>query len=199
MAIQNNQLVQPFTTADKSKLDGITPGAQPQPATASQAEAEAGLDNVKMMTPLRVKQSIDANAGSGSGNAITGVYLNSSGSSIPALTLVSQSGTGTLLPVVTNDADSIDQILGLLTQTTANTATGSVTFDGLVTNITTSFVVGDVIYLGSNGVLTTDIPDYGVDAFAAGYFVVKVGKITKNSSNPAQKDFLVKIENLGAL
>lgn len=34
---------------------------------ASQAEAEAGTDNTKAMTPLRVKQSITANAGGGSG------------------------------------------------------------------------------------------------------------------------------------
>lgn len=200
MAIKNNQIEIPFTQADKDKLDSVTAGAEPQPAIASQAEAEAGTDNSKQMTPLRVLQSIAANAGSGgSGASISGTYLNNSGSTLAALSLVSQNSSGTLIPVTPNSNSIVNGLVGLLTAPTIQGATGTVVFAGLVTNVTTSFVLGDVIYLNSDGTLTTSVPDYGVNAFVAGYFVVKVGKITKNSSNPANKDFLVKVEILGRL
>lgn len=67
MSLKDNQIEHPYTQAEKDKLAAITPGAQPQPAIASQAEAEAGTDNVKMMTALRVLQSINVNAGGGGG------------------------------------------------------------------------------------------------------------------------------------
>ena len=49
-----------FTDADKTKLDGLD-GTLP---IATQAEAEAGTNNTKVMTPLRVAQAIAALGGS---------------------------------------------------------------------------------------------------------------------------------------
>ena len=54
-----------LTDALLSKLNGIEAGAQVNRALASQAEAEAGTDNVKGMTPLRVAQAIAALASGG--------------------------------------------------------------------------------------------------------------------------------------
>lgn len=48
-----------YTTTEKSKLTSIQEGAQVNPSIATQAEAEAGENNAKMMTPLRVKQAIN--------------------------------------------------------------------------------------------------------------------------------------------
>lgn len=53
-----------FTTTLKTKLDGIETGAEKNPDIATEAEAKAGTNNVKMMTALRVKQSITENASS---------------------------------------------------------------------------------------------------------------------------------------
>jgi hypothetical protein len=47
-----------MSSTDKAKLDGVAAGAQANPALATQAEAEAGTDNAKMMSPLRVAQAI---------------------------------------------------------------------------------------------------------------------------------------------
>lgn len=47
-------------STDKSKLDGITAGAQPNRSIASQAQAETGTDNATDMTPLRVAQAVAA-------------------------------------------------------------------------------------------------------------------------------------------
>ena len=48
-----------MSATDKVKLDGIATGAQVNPVKANQSEAEAGTDDTKMMTPIRVKQSVD--------------------------------------------------------------------------------------------------------------------------------------------
>jgi hypothetical protein len=56
-----------FTEALEAKLTGIEAGAQSNAALASQAEAEAGENNVKTMTPLRVAQAIAALAEAGPG------------------------------------------------------------------------------------------------------------------------------------
>lgn len=45
-----------FLTVEKTKLTGIQAGAQVNRDIATQAEAEAGTDNIKAMTPLRTAQ-----------------------------------------------------------------------------------------------------------------------------------------------
>lgn len=49
-----------MVSTDKSKLDGITAGAQPNRVISTQVQAEAGTDNATDMTPLRVAQAIAA-------------------------------------------------------------------------------------------------------------------------------------------
>lgn len=71
-----------LTDALLSKLNGIQAGAQVNRALASQAEAEAGTDNVKGMTPLRVAQAIAALGGGTGGLAAlikSGNYTASAG------------------------------------------------------------------------------------------------------------------------
>ena len=48
-----------MSSSDKSKLDGIAAGAQVNRTIATQAQAEAGTDNSRDMTPLRTKQAIE--------------------------------------------------------------------------------------------------------------------------------------------
>lgn len=247
MPIQNNQLDMPFSSDDKSKLDGITPGAEPQPATASQAEAEAGTDLVKMMPPLRVKQAILA-AGAGSGEVNTGgnlgsgtglfaqkfgvqlqfkslvagtgvtisantntisisastssetnSYLNNSGSTIPGFILVRQDSSGNINTINASIEAQVINLLGILLQDTDNGDFGSVALGGLITNITTSFVVGSVLYLSKTGTLSSTVPEIGTGSFVAGDFIVKAGRVTKNLDNPSNKDFKVEIEIIGQL
>lgn len=54
-----------FTDAEQTKLAGIEAGAEVNEAIASQGEAEAGTENTKTMTPLRVAQAIAALGGGG--------------------------------------------------------------------------------------------------------------------------------------
>ena len=100
MAIQPNQIEVTYDVADKAKLDGVEPGAQVNPAIATQAEAEAGLDNAKMMTALRVAQAISVLAGGGSGETNTasnegageGLFIQKAGVNLEFKTLIA--GTG---------------------------------------------------------------------------------------------------------
>lgn len=200
MSVKSNQLEVPFTSADKSKLDTVAPNAAAAPAIASQGEAEAGTDNVKMMTPLRVAQAIAALAPSGSSSsAIQGNYLNNSGSTLSAMILVWQDTSGGIDQVIPTFEEDVFSIVGLLTAATLNNAQGNVALSGLLKNVTTAFVLGDILYLSRTGALSTTVPDIGVGSFQAGDWVVKVGKITKNSTNGAQKDLKLEIEVIGQL
>jgi hypothetical protein len=64
-----------MSAADKSKLDGISAGAQVNRGLSTQAQAEAGEDHTTDMTPLRVKQAIDKRLASvGAGDMLKSVY-----------------------------------------------------------------------------------------------------------------------------
>lgn len=72
IAYEANADTNAFTDALLGKLSGIEAGAQVNRALASQAEAEAGVENTKGMTPLRVAQAIAALAtGTGGLAALT--------------------------------------------------------------------------------------------------------------------------------
>jgi hypothetical protein len=75
-----------FTTEQEAKLAGIATGAQANAALASQADAEAGSDNTKTMTPLRVAQAIAALAGEGSGDLLSTNNLSDLASAATART-----------------------------------------------------------------------------------------------------------------
>ena len=246
--IHNNQIELPFTQADADKLDSILPGAEPNAPTASKAEAEAGLDNGKMMTPLRVSQAIAAQGGGGGGggeanvganlgagqglykdklgitlefkslvagtgititpgtDTITlasisgGLYLNNSGSQIPAMSVVWQDTSGNIRKFTTPSVESqIKNTLGLLLTVTDNNTQGAVVLAGLIKNVTTAFNIGDLVYLSKFGGMTAAAPDIGVGGFSAGDFVVQIGNITKNSDNPLQKDLNLAIIVRGQL
>jgi hypothetical protein len=141
----------------------------------------------------------DALGGDVDAGAIKGLFTNGSGSLINALTPVRQDSAGEMFPINPSNESEVSNILGLLSANTADDAQGTVVFEGLLLNVTTSFVVGDVIYLSKSGGLTATAPDIGVGSFVAGDFVVQIGKITKNATNGAQKDFKVEVQLRGQL
>lgn len=200
MTVKNNQLDVPYSPTEQTKLASIEVGAQVNPASASQAEALAGLDNVKMMTPLRVAEAIEAGGGSGgTATGLTATYLNSSGGSLAALTVVSQDSSGNIVQTDPTSEISVEAVLGILTVTTINGASGAVLLDGLLQNIITGLSVNSLVYLSRTGAWTINVPDIGSNGFQAGDFVVKIGKVTKNSTSPSAKDFKLEIEVIGQL
>jgi hypothetical protein len=201
MAIKNNQLELPFTSSDKAKLDSVETGAEANPPFASQAVAEAGLDNAQIMTALRVKQAIDVfapTAGDAS-SSVKRTFLNNSGSSISALTPVRQNASGDLREIDVSEESEVIGMLGITETVIANGNSGSVVLSGLLKEVTTSFNVGDVLYLSPSGELTSEVPDIGIAGFSAGDFIVQVGKVLKNEDDDLEKDILVQINVRGQL
>lgn len=198
MTVKNNQLESPFLLTDKQKLDAIEPGAEANPAIATNGEAIAGTDNVKMMTAVRVKEAIDASI-IASGTAIIESFTSNHGAPLTAMILVKQDTDSNISGVDLTSESDVANILGVLLDSINDGESGDVALSGLVQNVTTSFEVGDVIYLSVDGDFTSDVPDIGVDDFEEGDFVVKIGRVIKNVSNPIQKDFLLEIQVIGQL
>lgn len=103
---------------------------------------------------------------------------------------------------VSGDPDFIDvsieaqakSVFALAGENIANLESGSFVQNGKIENFTTSFSFGDTIYVSKTGGLTNIPPTIGVGGFVSGDFMIKLGIIAKNESNPALKDILVDIE-----
>ena len=245
MSVKNYQIEVPFTPADAVKLASIAPDAAPQPDIASEAEAEAGLDDSKMMTPRKVREAIQAlvppgsnpitadNKGLGVGvyadkvgmslefksliagsgitlstdsdtitlSAVTGgLFLNNTGVTIPGMSIVWQDTSGNMHPFTSPSVEAqVTNILGLVLTDTDTGTQNTVYYAGLITNITTTFALGNVIYLSKYGAMTPYPPDIGVGGFAPGDFVIKLGVITKNSITLGNLDFNLSINLIGQL
>lgn len=132
-------------------------------------------------------------------SVIKGTYLNNSGSTLAAFTPVYQNSSGNINKIDPSQEAQVANYLGVLLESTSTGSVGTVALSGLVKNVTTGFSIGDLVYLSKTGSLTVTVPEIGSGGFVAGDFVVKVGKITKNSTNGSQKDFKVEIEVKGKL
>ena len=119
-----------FADGDKDKLDGIAAGAEVNRALASQAEAEAGTENTKGMTPLRTAEAIAALA---AGSGLTIVDAHTGSGALVLSTNSMQTSTGTPISVTLPPAGASAWQLVFFNQTgsTANVARdGSDTING---------------------------------------------------------------------
>jgi hypothetical protein len=123
---------------------------------------------------------------------------NNTGSTIAAITPVKTTSSGLALVNPTLEAD-VFALAGITSASISNTATGSVVSAGLIQAITTSFSVGDVVYVSLSGSLTNVKPSIGVGGFVAGNWIIKIGVIALNQTNPLNKDLLVNISVVGQL
>jgi hypothetical protein len=165
---------------------------------ASQAEAEAGVENTKGMTPLRVKQAIIAQVGSTSSKLLSDTFTNLTGSTIDSFTVV-QSSSGTISPININAEATAKSAFGIVTQQILDTASGSVALTGRLENIVTSFNVDDELFVSPSGLLTNVVPFDGNGSFTSGMWSVRVGVLVKNQSNPTLKDLILGIRTIGQI
>ncbi len=124
---------------------------------------------------------------------------NNTGSTIAAFTPVSLNGSGELKIAdmsVENDADTF---VGITAESIADGSSGKVLSAGRIQNITTPIALGSPVYVSKTGTLTATKPDIGVAGFTGGDWVVKVGMVCKNTTNPAQKDIIINSSNRGQL
>lgn len=124
--------------------------------------------------------------------------INNSGGTITKLTPVRASGNNIDVVDVSVEAQAT-AVIGVLAADVVNGGISEVVGNGTITNITTSAAVGDVMWIAKDGSLTNTKPDIGIIGFVAGDWVVKMGVVAKNVSNPSQKDFVVNFHVVGEL
>lgn len=108
---------------------------------------------------------------------------------------------------VNGDIDTIDvsvesealTAIGITESSILNGSSGPVVTTGKIENIVTSFGFGDYIYVSKTGELTNVGPSEGIGGFVAGDFIIRVGVIAKNQSNPLNKDLLVNFNIVGQI
>lgn len=143
--------------------------------------------------PLNITQTIL----NGSGSSAT--LDNNTGFTLPKLTPVGIDSLGELDTIdVSNEASAIS-CSGIVRADILNAASGSVALSGILEDITTSAVFGNVLFVSKSGGVTNVKPTIGGGGFVSGDWVIKLGVISKNQGNPTLKDLLINISIVGQL
>ena len=134
-------------------------------------------------------------------SAVTGgLFLNSTGVTIPGMSIVWQDTSGNMHPFTSPSVEvQISNVLGLLLDDAPTGTQSTVYSSGYITNITTFFSLGNTIYLSKAGGMTSLAPDIGNGGFAVGDFVLRIGIITKNAVNSLNLDFNLDVKLIGQL
>lgn len=126
-------------------------------------------------------------------------YQNSSGSLITKGIPVCQKSSGIVDFINVSVEADVFAFIGIAGANINDSATGPVATNGRVENVTVIGNFGDPLYVSKTGGLTTTKPDVGVEGFLALDFVLRVGVITKNETNPSQKDIVLDVQLVGQL
>lgn len=95
--------------------------------------------------------------------------------------------------------DSARSSFAVVRETTADEQPLEYISSGRIENVSLAFDYGDTVYVSKIGGLTNIPPSVGVGGFQSLDFIIRVGLIAKNLSNPAQKDLVVDMELEGQL
>lgn len=132
-------------------------------------------------------------------NSVQSAEYNLTGSTLTKLTPVKVNASGNLGGIDVAIESDVFAVAGLLNADTVNGAAGSIVTSGRVENVTTSAAVGEAIYISKTGSITSIKPSIGSGGFDSGDFVVRVGIVVKNATNPLNKDVLVSLQIIGQL
>jgi len=136
-------------------------------------------------------------------NAITGtstIYiLNPTGGTIVQGTPVGINASGEMQLLDVSIEDNIMSFVGLTKSDISSGAIGEVVVSGPAENVNTSADLDDILYISTTGGLTNTKPEIGVGGYVAGDIIIKVGKVSKNSTNGALKDVVVQPQIIGQL
>jgi hypothetical protein len=126
-------------------------------------------------------------------------YQNNSGGTLDMATPVSLNPSGQLISVDVTSESNVKALVGITAQSIPNSANGQVIDCGRLENVTTSFVIGDALYIAHNGILTNVKPLIGSNSFTAGNWVVFMGVVVINEFNPLNKDIKLMMQVVGTL
>ena len=125
--------------------------------------------------------------------------LNNTGVAINKGIPVRIDSIGNLAFIDVSIEGEVDNIAGVATESIANAAIGGFATAGRLEDITTTAVLGDLVYVSKAGGLTNLKPSDGIGGFLVGDFVISVGVVAKNQTNPLLKDLIININLEGQL
>lgn len=127
-------------------------------------------------------------------------YINNSGSTIAAGAPVAVDTSSNLVLVDVSDETTVKAMVGYAPLAILNLASGSVVSNGRLENIVTGFAVGTPVWVGATPGTFTDVePDVSAFGWSAGMFVIFVGVVVKNETNPSNQDIQLFTQIIGQL
>ena len=149
-------------------------------------------------TDINITQVV---TGNGTSLASQPSLINQTGTLLAKGTPVRINNLGYLDIIDPSQEDQALACIGLVVSGIANTASGPVITNGLLTDIggIGSFSYGDVLYLSKAGGVTNTKPSIGSGGFVSGDFVVRLGVVSRNITTPSNKDLIVNVQIVGQL
>ncbi len=135
----------------------------------------------------------------GSARSLQTSYVNGTAFTITAAVPVSIQTNGTIALVNPTSDSSIAGLVGITVGSIAPSASGLVIDSGRLEKVSTTFSVGDALYINTDGTVINIRPAIGIGAFVAGDYVVFVGVVVQNQYNPSLKDYKLYLTVVGQL
>lgn len=149
--------------------------------------------------PVNVSTAVESVlAGDNIARSIKVELINNTGNPLTSLTPVVVDTSGEAGTIDVSSENLSTSIIGLVENTITNGNYGNVITNGCIKNISTTATFG-VVYISKTGTLTNTKPSIGVEGFVAGDFVIGIGVISKNVTNPLQKDIIINVQVVGQL
>ena len=151
------------------------------------------------------EQNISTAVGNTTPKALSSTVDNQSFFTVTKGQPVRMDGSGEMQAIdITNDTAL--RLFGIATEEILNTGTGEIATHGRVEDVVITAILGDILYVKSDGTLigsseftSGDEPTIGEDGYLVGDHVLKVGIVAKNVANGAKKDIIVHIQTMGQL
>jgi len=124
---------------------------------------------------------------------------NSSGGSLNRTDPVRLDTAGAVQKVNPSVEAQVLACIGVAKDSVANAAPVGIVTSGRLEDVTVPGSFGDSLFLSKTGNLTNTKPSIGVGGFVAGDFVVFIGIVVKNQSNPLLSDLMINVRVVGQL
>ena len=125
---------------------------------------------------------------------------NNTGSAIAKAVPIKVDAAGNIAPINPSLEGDVLALAGLTKELVFHGNIGDIVTSGTIENVSiTGASFGDSVYVSKTGGLTINKPSIGAYGFVAGDWVIKVGVLAKNATNPALYDLIVNIHIFGQL
>jgi hypothetical protein len=125
--------------------------------------------------------------------------INDSGSSINKTDPIRLDASGNIQKIDPSVEAQALACIGVAKSSISNGSSTAIVSQGRLEDVTTAGTFGDPLYVSKSGGLTNVKPSVGVNGFVEGDFVIFVGIVAKNQTNPLLKDLMINIRVVGQL